>query len=344
MSTRLALLSAFFLGALVFGTLINSGTVVGEEVLRAGIIGTDTSHVVAFAGLLNSDKATGVMKRIRVVAAYPGGSEDIPSSRDRVKGFADTLATQGVKIVDTIEQVVAESDVIFLESVDGRVHLEQFHRAAQGKPVFIDKPAAGSLADLLIMLRIADETKTPCFSASGLRFCPETRQVCDADIGKTLGAVASTPFNLEPHHPDLFWYGIHGVEALYAMLGTGCVSVQRSETNLGAVVNGQWADGRQGSVWALKTDQAVYARARFGDRTAAANTGFSGYQPLLEAICQFFVTAKAPVSHEEMIEVLAFMEAADESKRLGGASVSVAEIIDRARKLADKRYMEEFSK
>lgn len=343
MFPRIMLLRVLLLCALLLPAIQHSRVALGEEVLRAGILGTDTSHVVAFTGILNSGKASGVMARVRVVAAFPGGSEDIPSSRDRVKGFADTLASQGVHIVDSVEQVVAESDVILLESVDGRVHLDQFRRAAQGKPVFIDKPAAGSLADLLIMLRIARETKTPCFSASGLRFCTETRQVCDADIGKTLGAVASTPFNLEPHHPDLFWYGIHGVEALYAMLGTGCVKVQRTETELGALVSGQWSDGRQGSVWALKTDQAVYARTRFGDRAAAANTGFSGYQALLEQICQFFVTAKAPVSHEEMIEVLAFMEAADESKRLGGASVSVAEMIDRAQKLADKRYAEEFS-
>ena len=73
----------------------------------------------------------------------------------------------------------------------------------------------------------------------------------------------------------------------------------------------------------------------------AAETGFSGYEVLLEEICQFFVTSKAPVSHEEMIEVLAFMEAADESKRLGGASVSIDEIVARANKDADERYSED---
>ena len=233
MRSRSVKVSSLVFCAILSPAVLFSAAVRGEEVLRAGIIGTDTSHAKAFTAILNSDKATGVMKQIRVVVAFPGGSDDIPSSRDRVEGFAADLAALGVRIVDSVEEVVAESDVIFLESVDGRVHLDQFRLAAQGKPVFIDKPAAGSLADLLIMLRIARDTGTPCFSASGLRFCPETRKVCDAEIGKTVGAVASTPFHLEPHHPDLFWYGIHGVETLYAMLGTGCESVKRTETDLG---------------------------------------------------------------------------------------------------------------
>ena len=53
--------------------------------LRAGIIGTDTSHVPAFTNLLNK---THPEWRIKVVAAYKAGSPDIPASADRLEGFA----------------------------------------------------------------------------------------------------------------------------------------------------------------------------------------------------------------------------------------------------------------
>src|SRR5436190_7248542 len=54
--------------------------------LKVGIIGLDTSHVGAFTSVLNRPNNKGDLAGIRVVAAYPGGSPDLPSSRDRVAG------------------------------------------------------------------------------------------------------------------------------------------------------------------------------------------------------------------------------------------------------------------
>jgi hypothetical protein len=48
--------------------------------MRAGIIGLDTGHVVAFTTMLHDPKATGELAEMRIVAAYPGGSRDIPDS------------------------------------------------------------------------------------------------------------------------------------------------------------------------------------------------------------------------------------------------------------------------
>src|SRR5438876_11605820 len=69
--------------------------------LRAGIIGLDTSHVVAFTHILNDPKTTGDLAAVKVVAGYPGGT-DIPDSRNRVKGFTQQLRGMGVQIVDSI--------------------------------------------------------------------------------------------------------------------------------------------------------------------------------------------------------------------------------------------------
>src|SRR5690606_6930619 len=93
--------------------------------LRVGIIGLDTSHVVAFTKLLNDRQASGELAGVRVVAAYPGGSPDISASRDRLAGFTQQVQKMGVEIVDSIDTLLTKVDAVLLESVDGRPHLEQ---------------------------------------------------------------------------------------------------------------------------------------------------------------------------------------------------------------------------
>ena len=146
--------------------------------LRAGIIGLDTSHVVAFTKLLNDAHPKPEVAGVRVVAAYPGGSQDIPSSRDRLAGYTKELHDKfGVTIVGSIDELLAQVDVVLLESVDGRPHLEQTRPVLKArKPVFIDKPVAGTLADAIAIFDLARETNTPCFSSSSLRSARASRQ------------------------------------------------------------------------------------------------------------------------------------------------------------------------
>src|SRR5262245_55392697 len=109
------------LAALVVAII--GGPARGQQPLKVGIIGCDTSHVIAFTTLLNAPTSS---YGVRVVAAFPGGSPDLAASRDRLDGFVNQLGGMGVAIVDSIADLVAASDAILLESVDGRVHLAQF--------------------------------------------------------------------------------------------------------------------------------------------------------------------------------------------------------------------------
>lgn len=302
------------------------------EPIRVAIIGTDTSHAVAFTQLINAPSATGPLANVQVVAAFPGGSPDIASSRDRVEKFADQLRKSGVTIVDSIDEVVELADAFLLESVDGRVHLEQFRKIAVGKPVFVDKPATASVSDFLSIMRIAKETNTPFFSSSALRFCSEVQAIkSNKKIGTLLGASTSTPYRTDPTHPDLFWYGIHGVESLATLLGPGCEEVTRIDSDAGVLLACKWQDGRKGTMWALATGNPVYSYTLYGNKHVASNTGFSGYGNLVTQICTFFETREAPVSPEETLEVLAMMEAADVSRDRHGATVKLAEVIELAR-------------
>jgi predicted dehydrogenase len=216
-----------------------------------------------------------------------------------------------------------------IESVDGRPHLEQSKPVIKAqKPLFIDKPMAGSLRDALEIFRLAREAKVPVFSSSSLRYAKSTQAVRGGSIGKVTKAETFSPCSLEPHHPDLFWYGIHGVESLYTVMGTGCESVKRGTTADGKIeVTGSWPDGRIG---VFREAAKGYGGKATGEKGEADVGAYDGYHVLLAEVVKFFQTGAAPVPPEETVELLAFMEAADESKRQGGAAVKLSDIMKKA--------------
>lgn len=300
---------------------------------RIGLVGLDTSHVIAFTQLLNDPKRDWGCK---VVAGYPGGSPDVSASATRIEGYTNQLRDKfGLEIVDSIDALCAKVDGVLLESVDGRPHLAQARGIiAAGKPVFIDKPMAGSLADVLEIFRLAKARGVPCWSSSSLRFCPGIMGMRhDENVGDVLGCDAFSPCSLEEHHPDLYWYGVHGVEILFTIMGTGCESVQRVHTDAFDFVVGRWKDGRIGTYRGLRTGKTDYGALVFGTKGIARSGSYEGYGTLVEEIVKFFQTGDVPVPPEETIEIFAFMTAADESKAVGGAPVSLASALGKARQI-----------
>ncbi len=307
------------------------GAVQGSE-LRLGMIGLDTSHVVAFTELINNPESGYGAK---VVAAYPGGSPDIPSSWNRVEGYTSQLREKfGVRMVDSIEGLCTQVDAILLESVDGRPHLAQAKPViAAKKPLFIDKPMAGSLEDVVEIFRLAREKDVLCWSSSSLRYTDGIKKIQSEDtVGDILGCDAFSPCSLEEHHPDLFWYGIHGVEMLYALMGRGCKTVRRTHTKDTDFVVGVWDDGRIGTFRGLRAGKHDYGAYVFGAKANASAGGYTGYQPLVDEFIKAFNTGKVPVPPEETIELFAFMAAADVSKYEGGGEVYLKEMILNASK------------
>ncbi len=300
--------------------------------IRAGIIGLDTSHVLAFTKTLNASPQKPEVMGVRMVAAYAQGSKDIESSLKRVPEYTEKIKEMGVEIVPSIDALLDKVDVVFLETNDGRPHLEQLRPClAAHKPVFIDKPIAGTLVDAVKIFAEAKAAGIPVFSSSSLRFGKNTQAVRGGSIGMVKRAETFSPASLEPTHPDLFWYGIHGVESLFTVMGTGCQSVRRDTTPEGKIrVTGTWAGGRTGVYYENKG----YGGKASGDKGEADVGAYDGYDPLLFAAVQFFRNGVAPVSPEETLEIYAFMEAADESKRRNGAEVTLKEVMDKARAAA----------
>jgi len=294
--------------------------------LRAGIIGTDTSHVPAFTAAFASHPEW----KIKVVAAFKGGSPDLPTSANRLEGFAKTIQDKhGVEIVESIEALLAKVDVVLLESVDGRPHLAQVTPVLKArKPVFVDKPLAASLEDARRILQIAKETGTPLFSSSSSRFHRDVARLRDnAGVGKVTKVQASYTLSPLAFHPDLFFYGIHGVEALYAVMGTGCVAVSRKIEGTTDVSSCKWKDGRVGVYYGLvKSPEKPPMLQVWGDKGTAESSGSDGYDGLVRAIAEFFHTGRPPFDPAQTVEVFEFMTAAQLSKERGGAEVPLAQL------------------
>lgn len=307
--------------------------------LKVGMIGLDTSHVVAFTKSIQNPKYD-ILKTLEIVAAYPGGSPDVESSYTRVEGFTKQLKEMGVEIVDSIDALLPKVDAVLLESVDGRPHLAQAKPVIKaGKPLFIDKPVAGSLADAIEIYQLAQEAKVPVFSSSSLRYYPEVIAAKNSPaIGDVLGVDAFGPCSLEPHHPDLFWYGVHGCEILFTLMGTGCESVTRVHAEGVDFVTGTWQGGRVGTFRGIRSGKAGYGAMVYGskgngptDPKSAPADAPKSYDALLVRVAQFFQDGQPPVSAAETLELFAFMEAADESKRQGGKPVTIASVMAKAR-------------
>lgn len=322
---------------LLFGALSSACAVSAAELIKVGIIGLDTSHSIEFAKLLNAETPAPEYAGCRVVAAYPQGSRDIASSTNRVPGYIEKVKPFGVEIVDSIDTLLSKVDAVLLESNDGRVHLEQALPVFKaGKRVFIDKPIAGSLPHVLALFEAARRHNVPMFSSSSLRYTLMTQEIRSGKHGAVVGVDAFSPCSLEATHPDLFWYGIHGVETLFTLMGTGCESVVRVSTPGTDLAVGTWRGGRIGTFRGNRDSKNGYGATAFLAKGLQRVDDFKGYGLLLAEIVTFFKTGVVPLKPEETIELFAFMEAADESKRRGGVPVRLDEVLVKAKAEAAK--------
>jgi hypothetical protein len=287
--------------------------------IRLGIIGTDTSHVVVFTQLFNDATRPDHVPGARVVAAYKSGSPDIDSSWSRVDKYADELKTKWkLEMAPDIPTLCQKVDAILLESNDGRKHLPQAKLViAARKPMFIDKPLASTLEDAREIARLAREAGVPFFSASSFRFGGIAASMKFSDA---VGAIVWGPGPLEPHHQlDLSWYAIHPIELLYTLMGPGCEEVTRVATENSDDMVGRWKDGRIGTVRANRPHGSEGAVVFRGNKALQSDsTMLDSYPPLLKEIVKFFQTGKPPVSPDETLEIIAFMDAAQRSKEAGG--------------------------
>jgi predicted dehydrogenase len=278
--------------------------------------------------LFNAPNAGDKYRGYKVTAACPKGTEIIREWKDQIPKITEDIKRQGVEIVDSIEELLKKTDVILMTCIDGNKHLELAMPVLKsGKPLFIDKPFTASYRDAYAIVEAARKYNTPMFSSSSLRYLTGVDKVSET-AGKIVGADTYGPASIEPHHPDLFWYGIHGVEILFTVMGAGCKSVKRTHTPETDLVVGVWDDNRIGTYRGTRNGAYGFGVTVFGKKGAVHLNKDEGYSPLLVKIAEFYDTKIIPFPVEQTLEIIAFMEAADESKKQNGIEINLKSVMN----------------
>jgi virulence factor len=298
--------------------------------IRLGMLDFDTSHAVEFTKRLNHK---GIVEDqwvdgAQVVVGCPGESKIMP---ERIPGYTKEIRDLGVKLVERPEDMIGHVDGMLIESQEGGVHWQRARPFLEaGLPCYIDKPFTCGVADARKIADLAAKKQVPVFSASSLRYAPElARFVADEKHGKVLGALAYGPAPIhEPdpsRNPGLYHYGIHAVEILYTLMGPGCQRVTCTHEKGVDVVTGQWKDGRVATVRGIRAGKSEYGALAFTEQgvfPVPIGTRFI-YRELLKKVVEMFQTKKPPLEVAVMVEIVAFIEAAQKSAHNHGAGEKV---------------------
>jgi predicted dehydrogenase len=247
-------------------------------VVRVGLIGLDTSHASSFTAILHNPGDPFHIPGARVVAAYPGGSPDMPISISRVPGFTRELRdTYGVRMMDSVPDVAEACDIVCVLASDGRAHPALFRAVAgRGRAVFVDKPFAVSLADAEQIFALAAETGTRVFASSAFRYADGLVNALNSirASGEQVRTCRVCYWSqLQESQGRYFWYGIHASEMLLAIMGKGVHEVEVSQQGDRDTIQVWHEDGRQSSLIGSQSDGTFHLSIETDKQTMEVDLG-----------------------------------------------------------------------
>ncbi|NOY80296.1 MAG: Gfo/Idh/MocA family oxidoreductase [Kiritimatiellaeota bacterium] len=293
--------------------------------VRVAVIGLDTSHSIQFSRRMNAPDCPAEQKVDGLTAVTCLRFETPFQDREGLDKRQAELEAWGVKVTEDFDEAVADCDAIMLEINDPAAHLEYFRRVADlGKPVFLDKPLAGTLEDGRAIVDLARRCGTRVWSGSSLPFTPgiieAAAQVPDATIGQVFGAMGTAPAG-----DSLVWYGVHTFEMLQRLMGMGACSVWAVEDETGVVAVVEYGAGRRGLVEAVRGMWHYGGRAQSRQALVQFRCDMTyAYRDLLREVRAFFLGGPAPVPLARSFEGLAMMIAARRAIETGKQAVVAA--------------------
>lgn len=300
--------------------------------INIGIVGFDTSHAVEFTKRINHKDISEDhwVYGARVKMGYPASPSSFVDDNVIAKR-TQILREYGVEIVNSAEEMIGKVDAVLLEQQEGGLHLEMAKPFIEaGIALFIDKPFACSVSDARKIFHLAQSNNVPVFSSSALRYALEIQDLKQRkDLGDILGAETYSPATFHPKNPGLFNYGIHGVEMLYAIMGTGCESVRCFHKDGWDVVVGIWRDGRIGVFRGMRKGPYAYGFTAFYEKgifSSSVDTRYV-YRELLKRVIEMFETRRMPVNPEETIELISFLEASLKSSNENSREYRITDIM-----------------
>ncbi|MGI6086549.1 MAG: Gfo/Idh/MocA family protein [Kiritimatiellia bacterium] len=286
--------------------------------IKIALIGIDTSHTVSYPEVIQGPKRA--LTGMRAISCL---SFMTPFTNQKVIDERTAKLTElGVKVTKNLDEALEGCDAIMLEINDGSYHLEYFRKvAALGKPVFLDKPLACSLADGRAILRLAAKHKTRVWSGSSIPFSPDVKHAKELVPDPRLSHIFG-PLGIAPSGDSLIWYGVHVVETMQRLMGPGAKSARAIENDNGITVVVDYGNERQGLL------EIVKKCGSYGGRVQGVCKGENRIHQfickpdkveIMRQIKKFFNGGPAPVSMQTTFEGLAVMIAARKSIETGRA-------------------------
>jgi len=278
--------------------------------MKLGLIGNDTSHVDIFSQILHDENHRYYIPSVKFAGFIEAFSEELEISACRAPYYKEILLTRGIQHYETHEVLESKVDGWMICTVHGGNHEDWFEKLAPyGKPIFIDKPLTLNVASAERMIALAERYETPFFTASSLRFSEAITPFVGSDISKIY---AHGPLPLQADMPGYYWYGIHSLEWIEALLPYDLKSIDIQKTINGerltlffengvhAVFDGDytWHDRFGGTIF--KGNEAINVRMW--------ETEMPYYVSLMEQIIRFMKTKQPPISYERMLKIMYWIE------------------------------------
>jgi len=308
--------------------------------MNIGAIGTDSGHLEAFTRLINARNKAGTTK-CKVTHFFGGGINDwVQPGPDKAKR-AEAIGTwtqgaisHGAVEAKSLDEMLKACNGFMILNVSGARHYKFAEKCLKTKkPTYIDKPLTTKFAEAKKLLALAKKTKTPCYSASSLRFIKAFDAIDFAALGKIVAIDAYAPGELLKADPQLWHYGCHALEMVDSIFnksgqGAGVKKVSAVETKDRHLVDLEYKDGRYVSIRMERKASWEFGGIIHGEKGAVAfretfSDGAGIYDRLIGGMVNFFEGKAAPVPLRDIVETVAVMEAGNTSIKKKGAWVNV---------------------
>ena len=296
-----------------------------QDVLKLGVVGVDSSHLPAFTERIKALHDDG-KTRCRVTRMWTDGRHDMPAAD--VESWLSKAADLGVERAENLDAMLDQVDGVMVLSVNGNRHLEHaLPSLKRGLPTYVDKPLTCSLDEARTLLEASRDGGARCYSASSLRFVSELETLDKDAIGKPVAVDAFGPGELNDSMAGLFFYGVHSIELVDAILGPGVSRVSATRTDDRDLIRLDYNDGRFASIRLERKGGYAFGATVHGDKDARSFVVDFGpvYGRLVAGMTRFFEGGPPPVELRDIVENVAVMEAGNRSMADGGAWADVEE-------------------
>lgn len=272
-----------------------------SRIFNLGIIGAENSHSWSIARVCNQ------LQRVPLRVTHIWGETAELAARAAERGTIP-------HVVDDWRTLAGSVDGIMIDHRNGEDHfLPARFFLEHGVPTFVDKPFTCDMGQAAELLALARTKAVPLITFTGKPLQQSFRRFARnlADAGGVLAVNSSGPVDLESPYGGMYFYGIHQVDSIVELMGTGVSQASLTRCGENGVGSLSFADGRMATLNFLKSGGIFHWRACTpnGIFCLEDNDDEPPYLSTAETLADFFHTGKNPWSAERMLAPVAIMDA-----------------------------------